>query len=119
MQNFRNLAVWRKAHELTLAVYSSTRAFPRDELYGLRFQLRSSAASIGMNLAEGCARSGDREFARFAHFSIGSASELEYQLLLARDLALLKPNVHLQLHERTIEIKRMLSSLLRKLRADS
>ena len=119
MQNFRNLAVWKKAHDLVLATYAATNGFPREELYGLRLQLRTSATSIGMNIAEGCGRSGDKDFARFLHFSMGSANELEYQILLARDLRFISIRVHSELECRTTEIKKMLASLLRKLRAES
>jgi four helix bundle protein len=119
VQNFRNLGVWTKAHELTLEVYSATRQFPKEEVYGLRDQLRTSSASIPMNIAEGCCRDGDREFARFLYFAMGSASELDYQLLLARDLGFLGDPGYSDLSNRTIEVKKMISSLLRKLRADS
>jgi four helix bundle protein len=119
MQDFHNLKVWAKAHKLTLAVYSATQAFPKEELYGLRSQLRSSSSSIGSNLAEGCGRDGDKEFARFLHFAMGSASELEYQLLLARDLGLIKEGTSRALEQEAAEIKRMLAALLGKLRADS
>jgi four helix bundle protein len=91
MKNFRELKVWQKAHELTLAVYRSTRDFPREEFYGLTSQIRRATASIGANLAEGCGRNGDAEFARYCSIAMGSASELEYHLLLAQDLKLLKP----------------------------
>ena len=86
MQSFRNLRVWEKSHSLTLCVYASSRAFPREEMYGLTSQMRRSSASIGMNIAEGCCRKGDVEMGRFLQIAIGSASELEYQLLLAHDL---------------------------------
>ena len=109
--------MWRKAHGLTLAVYAATKGFPVDEIYGLRLQIRRSAASIGTNIAEGCGRRGDREFGRFLHFAMGSTSELDYQLLLARDLGLLPGGLHSELQTRTTEIKKMLSSLLSKLRA--
>ena len=85
MQSFRNLRVWEKSHRLTLDVYSLSKAFPRDEMYGLSSQMRRASASIGMNIAEGCCRKGDIEMARFLQISMGSASELEYQLLLAHD----------------------------------
>jgi len=117
MQDFRRLK--NRAHELALDVYTVTKHFPREEHYGLRSQLRSSSASIGMNLAEGCGRNGDREFARFLQIAMGSASELEYQLLLSHDLGLLEKNSYPQLHARVAEVKKMLASLLRKLRADS
>jgi four helix bundle protein len=119
MQDFRNLKVWKKAHDLTLEVYDATRAFPKEEMYGLRSQLRSASSSIGMNIAEGCGRRGDAEFRRFLHFSMGSASELEYELLLARDLKMLTEAQHKNLEKNVIEVKRMMASLLRKLRADS
>jgi four helix bundle protein len=83
MQSFRNLKVWEKSHSLTLCVYASSGAFPREEMYGLTSQMRRSSASIGANIAEGCYRKGDVEMGRFLQIAIGSASELEYQLLLA------------------------------------
>lgn len=119
MQDFHNLKVWMKAHQLALVVYSVTQTFPKEETYGLRSQLRSSSSSIDMNLAEGCGRDGDKEFARFVYFSMGSANEVEYQLLLSRDLRLIRPTQHEDLQGRVTEIKRMLTSLLRKLRAVS
>jgi four helix bundle protein len=76
---------------LTLAIYQITAMFPRDELYGLTSQLRRRSCSIPANLAEGCGRNEDAEFARFCSIAIGSASELEYHLLLAKDLKLLFP----------------------------
>jgi four helix bundle protein len=91
VKDFHDLKVWQKAHELTLAVYRTTAGFPRQELYGLTSQLRRSCASIPANLAEGCGRNGDAELARFRSIAMGSASELEYHLLLARDLKLVKP----------------------------
>jgi four helix bundle protein len=83
MQDFRDLRVWVLAHEVTLAVYRITAAFPREELFGLTSQIRRSAASIPANLAEGCGRNGNAEFARFCSIAMGSASELDYHLLLA------------------------------------
>ena len=74
MKDFRELQVWQKAHELTLAVYRATASFPREELYGLTAQLRRSSSSIAANLAEGCGRNGDAELARFCSMAMGSAS---------------------------------------------
>jgi four helix bundle protein len=118
LQDFHELKVWHKAHQLTLAVYQISTTFPREELYGLTSQLRRCAASIPANLAEGCARAGDTEFARFCSIAIGSASELEYHLLLARDLKMIKAKDHTELSLRTTEVKRMLTALRRKLKAD-
>jgi len=86
LKDFHELKVWQKAHQLTLAVYQITVSFPREELYGLTSQLRRCSSSIPANLAEGCGTNGDAEFARFCSIAMGSASELEYHLLLAKDL---------------------------------
>src|SRR5881392_3697882 len=90
MKDFRQLKVWEKAHLLALAVYPITARFPREKTYGLTSQIRRAASSIPSNIAEGCGRNGDAELARFCIIAIGSATELEYQLLLARDLKLLQ-----------------------------
>ena len=77
MQDFRNLKVWQKAHLMTLDIYRSTKAFPKDEMYGLTSQMRRSSVSIGANIAGGCCRRGDRDFGRFLQIAVGSAGELE------------------------------------------
>ena len=86
MKDFRNLKVWEKAHLLTLAVYKASAGFPRQELFGLTSQMRHCSSSIGANIAEGCGKRGNNEFQRFLQISSGSASELDYHFLLARDL---------------------------------
>lgn len=111
MQDFRELQVWRKAHELTLAIYHATSEFPKHELYGLTGQIRRCAASVPANLAEGCCRNSDRDFARVVGIALGSASETEYHLLLAKDLDYLQPDYHAVLSQQVEEVKRMLTSL--------
>jgi four helix bundle protein len=118
MRDFHSLKVWHKAHQVTLRVYTATKRFPKDELYGLTSQVRRSATSIPTNVAEGCGRSGEAELARFLNIAMGSASELEYQLLLARDLKLLDSDEHQSLSGDVIEVKRMLTSLVQKLKAE-
>src|SRR5260370_42077818 len=86
MRNYEDLQVWRKAHDLTLAIYKSRRCFPREERFGLTSQIRRSCASIGANLAEGCRRRSDGEMPRFVQIAMGAGAELSYHLLLARDL---------------------------------
>ena len=117
MGDYRELRVWREAHELTLAVYRVSAAFPSAELYGLTSQLRRAAASVPANLAEGTGRRSDREMVRFSKIALGSANELEYHLLLARDLGLLQPAVHLRLAKRVQSVKSMLARLIETLRA--
>jgi four helix bundle protein len=119
VQDFHQLMVWQKAHQLTLAVYRVTGTFPREELYGLTGQLRRASASIPANLAEGCGRNGAAEFARFCSIASGSASELEYHLLLAKDLKLIKPEDHAELAHFATELKRMLTALFQKLKTDN
>ena len=119
MQSFKNLKVWEKAHTLTLDVYQSSKTFPREEIYGLTSQMRRASASIGANIAEGSCRRGDVDFARFLQMAAGSASELEYHLLLARDLKLLQAPDFERLSSRAVEVKRMLASLMQRLRAES
>src|ERR1700733_16264452 len=111
MEDFKDLKVWMKAHELTLAVYRGTRSFPKEEMYGLTSQLRRAASSIGANIAEGCGRRSDGEMRRFLQIARGSANELEYHLLLARDLHLLEAANYKDLQDRVLEIQRMLASL--------
>src|SRR5213594_2055511 len=118
MRDFRELKVWEKAHNLTLAVYKATASFPKDELYGLTSQIRRSCASIAANIAEGCGRSGEAELARFLHIALGSASALEYHLLLTRDLAFLGHKDYEHLANEVTEVKRMLTSFIQKLNAD-
>jgi four helix bundle protein len=118
MKDFRQLKVWQKAHQLTLAIYQVTGSFPRDEIYGLTSQMRRAAASIPSNLAEGYGRNSDAEWARFSSMAAGSASELEYHLLLARDLNLIQLNDYQSLAEQVIEIKRMLTVSIQKLTAE-
>jgi four helix bundle protein len=103
---------------LVLAVYKATAKFPKEELYGLTNQIRRSSTSIPANIAEGCGRAGEAELARFLQIAMGSASELEYHLLLARDLNFLTASVYEGLDRRVVEIKRMLTSFIQKLKAD-
>ena len=116
MQDFRELKVWQKAPRLTLGVYQATATFPREELYGLTSQIRRASSSIPANIAEGCGRSGQNKFRHFLEIAMGSASELEYHLLLAHDLHILKNSTYPDLNEQTCEVKRMLTSFIRKLR---
>lgn len=118
MRDFRSLNVWRKAHELTLAVYAATRGFPVEERYGLTSQMRRAGSSIATNIAEGCGRDGEREFARFLRIAAGSASELEYQLLLSRDLELLNQSECHHLSDLVVETRRMIAGLLKSLQDD-
>ena len=119
MQDYRNLKVWERAHQLTLAVYRATSRFPKDEMYSLTSQIRRACASIPANIAEGCGRNGDAELARFLQIAMGSASELDYHLLLARDLNFVNSRDYEQLSSELAEVGRMLNVFIQKLRANS
>ena len=118
MKDFRKLDVWAKAHALTLAIYRVTAGFPTEERYGLTSQLRRAALSIPTNIAEGCGRNSDAELARFAEIAMGSSSEVEYLLLLSRDLNYLNSDTFERLADGVIEVKRMLAGLITKVNAD-
>ena len=118
MKDFRKLQVWEKSHQLALAIYRITKDFPKSELYGLTSQIRRSAISIPSNIAEGSGRGSDADLRRMLQIAFGSASELEYQLLLANELEFVNEASYQKLDNQVTEIKRMLSSLMKKLKAD-
>ena len=111
MRDYRNLIAWQKAHELTLTVYRLTRDFPRDERFGLSAQLRRASASIATNIAEGSGRSTNADFARFLAIAAGSASEVQYQLELARDLGFSSTTAG-KAYALSHEVKRLLHGLI-------
>ena len=118
MQNFRDLKVWSKAHGVALSIYAATETFPPTERYGLTSQMRRAATSIPSNIAEGCGRSSNADLARFLHIAFGSASELEYLLLLSRDLEFLEASAHDTMVPDVQEVKRMLTSLIARVKSD-
>jgi four helix bundle protein len=117
VQDFRNLEVWKKAHQLTLEAYRITESFPRAETFGLSSQIRRAALSIPTNLAEGCGRT-QGEFARFVQIALGSACELEYQLMLVRDLYLITDDAYEVANASILTVKRMLQAVLRRVQRD-
>jgi len=119
VQDFRNLFVWQKAHRLTLQVYEQTANLPPGRGWALESQLTRAATSVPANIAEGCGRAGDRDFRRFLRHSLGSACELEYHLLLARDLGFLPEATYARLGSQIVEIRRMLVGLIRRLATEA
>ncbi len=117
MKDFRKLNVWQKAHLLTIAVYQESKAFPKDEIFGITSQVRRSSSSIPANIAEGCGRVGDVEFGRFLQIAFGSASELEYYLLLANELKFLNEKQYKNLNTQVCDVKKILTTLIQKLKS--
>jgi four helix bundle protein len=115
VQDFRNLKVWQKAHALTLALYQATGKFPRDERFGLTIQLRRTATMLPIRVAEGCGKSTDAEFWKSLSLALAEGYQLEYQLLLARDLGYLSEGDYARLNAEAVEVKRMLAGLLHSL----
>jgi four helix bundle protein len=116
MQDFRNLHVWQRAHQLTLMIYRLTTEFPRDELFGLRTQLRKTAVEIAAFIAEGCGKPNDSEFSRSISIALANANRLEYYALVARDLNLLNDPDSENVATEVTEVKKMLHGLNHQLR---
>ena len=116
MKNFKDLLIWQRSHQLTLTIYKASASFPPEEKYGLTSQIRRASASIPTNIAEGCGRQSDAELHRFLTIAMGSASELEYQLLLAKDLTYLSESLFPLLNNELMEIKKMLNAYIQKVR---
>ena len=115
MRDFRKYEVWQLSHQITLKVYTSTKNFPREELFGLTSQIRRSFASIGYNISEGSGRNSDKEFANFINIALGSSNEAENQLILAKDLGYINDLDFNNLLEELILLKKKLVSLWNKL----
>ena len=117
MQDFTQLKVWQKSHNITINIYKLTAQMPSEEKFGLISQIRRASVSIESNLAEGCGRDSDKELARFVDISMGSSFELRCQLLIARDLGYINSKQYQTFESKIIEVNRMLGGLLKKLRA--
>jgi four helix bundle protein len=115
MKSVEQLDVFKLAHELTLKVYKVTVGFPREETFALASQMRRAAGSVGMNLVEGSMRLSSREFRQFVGIARGSAAEVNYQLLLAKDLGYVSKQVYNALRSDYDRVGRMLTRLARSL----
>ena len=119
MRPFQELTVWQKAHLAVLDVYSTTAQFPSHEQYGLISQMRRSASSVPTNIAEGSVYDSGWQFYRYLGMALASSTELEYQLILARDLNYIPADVHRQLDKDLAEVKRMLVAFRKTQRPSS
>ena len=115
MWDFHNYKLWDKGHQFALSIYKKTKTFPKDELFGITSQIRRAATSIPFNIAEGCGRRSDSEFAHFLNIAAGSASEVEEELLLSYDLEFLDKASYQQLNKEINDIKAMLNKLIETL----
>ncbi len=116
LKSFQELDAWKKAHEVALAIYRLSRAFPAEERYGLTAQLRRCASSVAANIAEGFGRRSTRDFVRYLEIASGSLEETRYFLILSRDLEYLKMQDYSGLKDKCDEVGRLLGGLAQSLR---
>ena len=119
MQNYKDLKVWEKAHQFVFSVYADSKTFPREEIYSLTNQLRRASSSIPANIAEGCGKYSQIDFAKYLNIALGSANESEYFILLSKDLGYLAIDRYESLTSLINEIKAMLIALISKVRVNS
>lgn len=108
MRDFHKLIIWQRSHQLAQKLYSISKLFPKDELFGLTSQIRRAVSSIPTNIAEGCGRASNKDFAHFLQIAIGSAAEVEYELLLAHDLDYINNSDYQFLTEETVAVRKMI-----------
>ena len=115
MGDFTKLLVWRKAHALALNVHAAAITIRGSNYVSLRSQMIRAAMSIPANIVEGRSQKSDRDFARFLGYALNSSSELEYHLIIARDIKAISVSVYTSLFDQTIEVKKMLHGLIKSL----
>ncbi len=118
MQDYRKLDTWRKAHKFALEIYEIVNEFPKIEIYSLTDQLKRASVSMPANIAEGCGRQTPKELLRYLYIAFGSACEVEYYLLLAKDLDYISETDFQRLAHGIEEIKKMISGLMSKVEED-
>ena len=114
MRDFKKLQIWQRSHQLVLDTYKATNSFPRSEQFGLTRQIRRCAVSIPSNIAEGCGKESNSEFARYLRIAMGSASELEYQVILSNDLEYIPSGTFKSLDDEVTQLKKMLVAYTKK-----
>ena len=118
MSDYKKYDIWKLSHFLTLEIYKITEDFPKEEVFGLTSQIRRASSSIGINIVEGCGRGSDEDFKRFLRNASGSAFEVEYILLLSKDLNYISEEKFLELSPKAEELKMKISKLILKIEED-
>ncbi|MBO7277929.1 MAG: four helix bundle protein [Bacteroidales bacterium] len=119
MRDFHKLIIWQRSHQLTLAIYRISKSFPKEEIFGLTSQMRRAVSSIPTNIAEGCGRASNKDFAHFLQIAIGSATEVEYQLLLAHDINYINDDDYQALTDETVVVRKMIIKYQSELKSSS
>ena len=118
MSDYKKYDIWKLSHFLTLEIYKITEGFPKEEVFGLTSQIRRASSSVGINIVEGCGRGSDEDFKRFLRNASGSAFEVEYILLLSKDLNYISEEKFLELSPKAEELKMKISKLILKIEED-
>ena len=118
MQDYHQLKVWKVSHDFAVGIFRISRSFPKEELYGITSQVRRAAFSIPINIAEGCGRHTSKDFAHFLDMAMGSASEVEEELLILRDIEFLDKKTHTIQEENIKKIKKMIAKLIDAVRGN-
>lgn len=116
IQSFTDLNVWREGHRLVLIIYKQTLSFPKSESYALADQMKRSVVSITSNIAEGFSRSGKKEKIQFYYMALGSLTELQNQLLIAKDLDYLESKLFKDTAEQTVLVQKLLNGLIKSIK---
>jgi len=115
MRDFKKYDIWKISHVFTLKIYELSKSYPKDEIYGIVSQIRRASSSIPTNISEGCGRTSDAEFNRFLTIALGSASEVEYLIILSKDLNYIDEDSFTELNQEINIIKRKIYTLKQKL----
>ncbi len=118
MRDYKKYDIWKLSHLLTLEIYKITENYPKEEIFGLTSQIRRASSSVGINIVEGCGRGSDEDFKRFLRNASGSAFEVEYILLLSKDLNYISEEKFLELSPKAEELKMKISKLILKIEED-
>ena len=119
IKSFTDLIAWQKGHQLVIAIYKTTNNFPRKEIFALINQMQRCVVSVTSNIAEGFSRQGIKEKIQFYYMALGSVTELQNQLLIAKDISYLSKNEFDKLAERTIEVNKLINGLIKSIKISS
>lgn len=119
IKSFTDLNVWREGHKLVLIIYKLTLGFPKSESYALVDQMRRCVVSVTSNIAEGFSRSGKKEKIQFYYMSLGSLTELQNQLLIAKDLGYTDQKQFSEIAEQTVTVQKLLNGLIRSIKTSN
>ena len=117
MLNFKELSIWQRSHQLTIEIYKATQQFPKEEIFGLTSQIRRAVSSIPTNIAEGCGRRTNAELINFLNIASGSASEVEYEILLAREVGYISAEQCDAWTKELGEIRSMIAAYMKRLKS--